>query len=255
MHSVSFNDMCRFRNHDDGCWCFPSSSIDRRALRTALDDRLNIDQAMALLQGTAGLYQDLRTELRNRFETFEKYALAEILKVPPGIIPTAAASTIGREDANLSEEELRRREQEVDRRLEDLREEIASVKRRTRDMKAATTELDRLLRVNQKQMTCLKAVPTVLSSRTELNEEVKIISDKGEELEATFSKLHAVKGSCKDEMGGKDLEPHTADGAITMTVEEDMADAAIEKEILRRQAASKTAPAEDLRRLRENLGL
>lgn len=230
-----------------------------RALRTALDDRLNIDQTMALLQGTAGLYQDLRTELRNRMETFEKYALAEILRVPPGLLQSAAASTIGRGDASINEEDLKRREEAVDDRIESLRKEIAATKRRTRDMNVTVMELDRLLQENQSQLASLQAVPNVLASTTDTNKEIQTIVHKGLEIEKKYSELDAIRKAQVDTGSEAIDDTFPADrmamAITTVNVEEDMPDSAVEKEILRRQAASKIAPAEDLRKLRQNLGL
>jgi len=61
-----------------------------RALRAGLQHQLTPEQFTVLLTGTAGLYQDLRAELKNRMQTFEQYALAEILKIPPGLLANPA---------------------------------------------------------------------------------------------------------------------------------------------------------------------
>jgi hypothetical protein len=215
-----------------------------------LDDRLSPEQAMALLRGTAGLYQSLRMELRNRMQTFEQYALAEILKVPPGLLPTEAPTSCNGCEEALTEEELSQRETETEAKLKSLRQDIAAAKRRTRDMNAAVAELDSLISSTQSQLADLQAVPTALAGQDGLEDEIQAIADKGVAVEAACMKLDALQGT-----------EHASDGhaivggVITTGVDEGMSDAAVEREILRQQAAAKAAPTEELRKVREGLGI
>lgn len=213
----------------------------RSALRTELQHRLTPEQLTCLLQGTAGLYQDLRTELKNRFETFEQYALAEILRIPPGLLATPVVADDPNAEVVTEEEEAA-----VDAELLALQKQIAAGKRRGRDTQAAIAEIDRLVDSLKAKLESLQAVPAVLGSKENLIEDIRAVTSKGVAVEAGCMKLDTLRVCPKG-------RPSVEAGAGAQ--EEPLSDDAVEKEILRRQANVRSAPVEDLAAISEAMGL
>jgi len=159
------------------------------ALRRELASELSPEQLTVLLQGTAGLYQDLRVEIRKRLRTFEEYALAEILKLPPGLLADPEGPE-GRIEPINDEEEA-----SVDEELKLLQREVADVKQKGRDMQASMKMLDKLMEDLKKHVAELESVPNVLGSTETLVQDVKYVTEKSVAVEEGCMKLGALHGA------------------------------------------------------------
>lgn len=164
------------------------------ALRQDLSEELTPEQLTVLLQGTAGLYQDLRMEIKKRMKVFEEYALAEIFKVPPGLLTSSAGAAS--EDAQVDEEEEKR----VDEELKALQVDIANVKQKSRDIRSTIAFLDALMEDVKKKMAELESVPNVVGSTTRLEEDVAYIVQKGSDVEQKLERLHSLVGVSGDDV-------------------------------------------------------
>lgn len=262
------------------CWDVRWGIYLCSALRGALEEQLTPEQLTAVLQGTAGLYQDLRAELRNRMQVFEEYALAEILKVPPGLLVDGIGDASTCDGDEVKEEE----EEAVEEALRSLRQQVAGSKRRIRDMQAAIAELDRLIAETASRLATLETVPAVLAGQDTIMDDVKKLAEKGTAIEAGCVKLSSThpisradgKGPVAVNVAGEPEEPLTGMiaccnciscyiiGVFERQSQErrvivpfifSFSDGAVEREILKHQPAMKNAPVEDLRKMREALGL
>ena len=159
------------------------------ALRRDLASELSPEQLTVLLQGTAGLYQDLRVEIRKRLRTFEEYALAEILKLPPGLLADPEGPG-GRVDPVDDAEEA-----SVDEELKLIQREVADMKLKGRDMQASMKMLDKLMEDLKKHVAELESVPNVLGSTETLVQDVKYVTEKSIAVEEGCMKLGALHGA------------------------------------------------------------
>lgn len=165
------------------------------ALRQDLAQELTPEQLTVLLQGTAGLYQDLRMEIKKRMKVFEEYALAEIFKVPPGLL--ASSGGAGSEDvAQVDEEE----EKQVDEELKALQVDIANDKQKSRDIRSTIGFLDALMEDVKKKMAELESVPDVVGSTARLEEDVAYVVQKGSDVEQKLERLHSLVGVSGDDV-------------------------------------------------------
>lgn len=125
--------------------------------------------------------------------------------------------------------------------LAELRKAITAAKTNIRTMHQEMSQLDQLMTTCSSHLEQLKAVPEVLASKENLMEDIKVIAEKGKQLEAGYLKLEQLRKE----------RAHHSNGT---TPAEDMTDEGAEKEILRRQAAMKSAPLQDMQRLQERIG-
>jgi hypothetical protein len=235
------------------------------ALRASLKDSLTPEQLTVLLQGTAGLYQDLRAEVKNRVQVFEEYALAEILRLPPGLLADLVDSGADRHDDDqleISEEE----ERKLDDTLTTLRQEIAARKRRTREINAAITALDARMKTTEARLAALRTVPSAVAGQGQgLLSDFKVIAERGAAVQVRCDALEATipMNEGGDEQGDEpvlnDLDlMEREDDAKAFADDEDAEELQAEKEISRRYSAltGKELPsASNLRRMREALGM
>lgn len=219
-----------------------------------------------LLQGTAGLYQDLRAEVKNRVQVFEEYALAEILRLPAGLLAEPVDSLSEQKDGGQQEISVEE-EQELDNKLASLRQEIAARKRRTREINTAITALDARIKTTEARLSALRAVPSaVVAQGHGLLSDFKVIGERG-----TAVRVHCdtLEGTIRESDGNGAVQSKemSSNDLYLVEREEDMrafadneggGDVQVEKEISRRYSAlaSKDAPsASELRQMREVLGL
>jgi archaellum component FlaC len=165
------------------------------ALRQDLAEELTPEQLTVLLQGTAGLYQDLRMEIKKRMKVFEEYALAEIFKVPPGLL-ASSAGTASEDAVQVDEEEEKR----VDEELKALQVDIANDKQKSRDIRSTIAFLDALMEDVKKKMAELESVPNVVGSTTRLEEDVAYIVQKGSDVEQKLERLDSLVGVSGDDV-------------------------------------------------------
>lgn len=160
-------------------------------LRRALAKELTPEQLTGLLQGTAGLYQDLRMEIKKRMKVFEEYALAEILQIPPGLLtnPVDIIDPHG-DSSSMNDEE----EAKLDEELKRLQIEISEGKQRGRDIKATTQYLEMLLKDVRQKLVEFETVPNVLGSTQTLEKDVEYISSKGAAIEEGCKTLDSLQG-------------------------------------------------------------
>lgn len=247
----------------------PSLFVCRSNLEASLQEDLTPEQFAVLFQGTAGMYQDLKSEIRRQMQSFEEYALEEILKVPVGLMadfPENEASTKtggdgsgsgGLDDPEMTLEE----EQALEEQLKTLRQQITAAKRRTRDMQSTCLELDQLMISTQHKVNKLESVPAALAGKEKFTEDVKAITDKGAAVEAGCVALDTIyrggegagAGAAVAAAAAMVTDDVTTADALTAKLPENMTDAEVEREILKRQAAVKSAPAEDLRAINDQL--
>lgn len=142
---------------------------------------------VAALQGTANLYQSLRTELNSRLQTFEQYALAESLKVPAGLMAPAAT------DADAGGEVDDAAEAAAEAALVDLRRKIAVAKEQGREMQAEEAELRCMIDDLGGKLQQLEAVPAALAGRDNLMDDIRAIAEGGVALEAGCAKLDTLR--------------------------------------------------------------
>ena len=236
----------------------------RSNLEASLQEDLTPEQFAVLFQGTAGLYQDLKMEIRRQMQSFEEYALEEILKVPAGLMadmPGTESATGGAGGSDgIDEPEMTLEEEHaLEEQLKTLRQHIAAAKRRTREMQSTCAELDRLMVSTQNKVSKLESVPAALAGKENFTEDVKAITDKGAAVEAgcvALDSMYRGEGSGSGAAAVAATAMITDDGAadaLNAVPPENMTDAEVEREILKRQAAVKSAPAEDLRAIREHL--
>ncbi|KAI8110572.1 hypothetical protein M9435_002246 [Picochlorum sp. BPE23] len=211
------------------------------ALRQDLAEELTPEQLTVLLQGTAGLYQDLRMEIKKRMKVFEEYALAEIFKVPPGLL-ASSAGTASEDAVQVDEEEEKR----VDEELKALQVEIANDKQKSRDIRSTIAFLDALMEDVKKKMAELESVPNVVGSTTRLEEDVAYIVQKGSDVEQKLERLHSLVGVSGDDVVDSKMVDVLAQGGEAH--EKD-----VEKEIASHYSSVKQASADSLRAFRESL--
>lgn len=209
------------------------------ALRRELASELSPEQLTVLLQGTAGLYQDLRVEIRKRLRTFEEYALAEILKLPPGLLADPEGLE-GRID-HIDEAE----EASVDEELKLLQREVADMKQKGRDMQASMTMLDKLMEDLTKHVAELESVPNVLGSTETLVQDVRYVTEKSVAVEEGCMKLDALHGAVDSVHADEEMLAAIAKGKGK--------DQDLEKHVLAHHSSLKQAAADDLRAFRESL--
>ncbi len=198
-------------------------------------------------------------------QSFEEYALEEILKVPAGLMadfPGAEATGAGDgSGSGVDEPEMTlEEEQALEEQLKTLRQAIAAAKRRTREIQSTCAELDRLMVSTQNKVTKLESVPGALAGKENFTEDVKAITDKGAAVEAGCVALDTMyrgegSGAVAAAVAAAAMvtDDAAAADALTAVPPENMTDAEVEREILKRQAAVKSAPAEDLRAINEHL--
>lgn len=198
-------------------------------------------------------------------QSFEEYALEEILKVPAGLMAdfpgteiTTGAGGDSSGSGGMDEPEMTLEEEvALEEQLKTLRQQIAAAKRRTREMQSTCSELDRLMISTQNKVNKLEIVPAALAGKENFTEDVKAIADKGAAVEAgcvaldTFYKVGEANGS--GAAAAMVTDDAAATDALNTVLPENMTDAEVEREILKRQAAVKSAPAEDLRAINGHL--
>lgn len=169
------------------------------ALRRALAEELTPEQLTALLQGTAGLYQDLRMDIKKRMKVFEEYALAEILQIPPGLLANPV-DNVDPTSSSMNDEE----ENKLDEELKTLQLEISEGKQRGRDIKATTQYLEMLLKDVRQKLIELENVPNVVGSTETLEKDVQYISNKGAALEEGVRAIESLQGTTVEDAGDVD---------------------------------------------------
>ncbi len=197
-------------------------------------------------------------------QSFEEYALEEILKVPAGLMADFPGTEAGGDGSSgVDEPEITLEEEHaLEEQLKTLRQEIAAAKRRTREMQSTCSELDRLMISTQNKVSKLESVPAALAGKENFTEDVKAITDKGAAVEAgcvALDTMYRGEGSGSGAVAAAVAaaamvtDDAAAADALTAVAPENMTDAEVEREILKRQGAVKSAPAEDLRAINEHL--
>ena len=247
------------------------------ALRTALQEDLTPEQLTVLFQGTAGLYQDLRMEVKRQMQAFEEYALEEILTVPVGIMADLPPSTTGTGtgtgtlgDTDPLPNATPEQEEAVEEELKSLRKEIAARKRHLRDVLYVTTHLERSVAETQARLQALEIVPQALAGRENLAHDAKAMTDTCAAVEAGCVALERQQQQQQQQQqrgggyndgddddddvhGGIENQRHQPSSLIVPV--DTLTDAQVEVELLRQQAAVRQAPADDVRAVRQGLGL
>jgi hypothetical protein len=198
-------------------------------------------QLTALLHGTAGIYQDLRMEIKKRMRVFEEYALAEILRLPPGLLADPSslsppdADTL--DNANITDEE----EQRIDEEMKALQLEIAESKQRGRDVRATMQYLEALIKDVKDKMAALETVPNVLGSTKALEKDVEFVVGKGADVARGMGRLEALQ---KEQGDGGTVEEKDVDREMLAVMGQGAG-------VGKGQGA--TADVQDLRAFRESL--
>jgi hypothetical protein len=76
-------------------YCGDGFDAFERAVREDLGETLTPEHFTSVLRGSAALYAGLRSQLDAQLEKFEQYALAEILKVPAGLLANTVGAGVG----------------------------------------------------------------------------------------------------------------------------------------------------------------
>lgn len=218
------------------------SCVACSALRRGLAQQLTPEQLTVLLQGTAGLYQDLRADIKKRMKTFEEYSLSEILKLPPGLLANPAdVQGVAGEVPHVDDEE----EATVNKELFELQQDIVEMKQRARDTKTAIKTLDALIDDVKKHAGELESVPHVVGSTHVLMDDVQFVTEKGLAVERTCQKIEETLDKKDAEM--KDETMLEAVSQVPKNEKE------LDKELYAHHSSVKEASAEDLRACRESL--
>ena len=145
-------------------------------------------------------------EIKKRMRVFEEYALAEILRLPPGLLAdpsslsTPDADTLG--NVNVTDEE----EQKIDEEMKALQLDIAERKQRGRDVRATMQYLEILVKDVKDKMAALETVPNVLGSTKALEKDVEYVVGKGGEVARSMGKLDALAKDQGRAMGAEDKD-------------------------------------------------
>ncbi|PSC67215.1 hypothetical protein C2E20_9098 [Micractinium conductrix] len=192
---------------------------------------LTPEQAAAALHGTSQLYLAIKEEVDTQLQKFEAYALETCLHVPAGLLVEQPSSTGANEAVD---------EAAVDAELAALRRQIAAAKHQGRKMAGEVQQYDAALATYRSSLGCLAGVPGALQGKeNSLADDSRALAAAGLALQESCAELEGLRALRNS--GG-------ASGAGAPRDE-----LAAEKEILRRQAAVRSAPADHLRRLQERL--
>ena len=206
-------------------------------------------QLTALLQATAGVYQDLRMEIKKRMRVFEEYALAEILRLPPGLLadPSSGLSSAELEAELAATEE---EEESIDKEMKALQLEVSERKQRGRDIKATMKYLDVLVKDVKEKMKALETVPNVLGSTKALEKDVEFVVEKGGQVVRGMGRLEALE---KAEGGGKKGEG--VDGEMVELMKDQGDRVGVDADVGKRVGGvmKQAEAAEGLRAFRESL--
>ena len=228
-----------------------------QALRQSLSKEVSPEQLTALLQGTAGLYQDLRMEIKKRMRVFEEYALAEILRLPPGLLahPVVEGGGDVLENQDVTDEE----ERAIDEEMKALQLEISERKQRGRDVRATMQYLEMLVKDVKEKMSELETVPNVLGSTQTLERDVEYVTRTGEKVEEGIGRLEALQALQAGEAGaagasgGVDEVDETMVKVMTARGAEGVDAEGVDADVQAHVSAAKQADAADLRAFRESL--
>ena len=208
----------------------------------------------------------MRAEVKNRVQVFEEYSLAEILRLPPGLLADLVDSGVDIHDdgqLDISEEE----ERKLDDTLTTLRQEIAARKRRTREINAAITALDARMKTTEARLAALRAVPSAVAGQGQgLLADFKVIAERGTAVQVHCDTLEATipmneggdKQGNEPALNDLDLMEREDDAKAFVEDNEDAEELQAEKEISRRYlalAGNQMPSASHLRQMREALGM
>ena len=154
-------------------------------------------------------------EIKKRMRVFEEYALAEILRLPPGLLadPSSLSSPDADmlDNANITDEE----EQKIDEEMKALQLEIAGSKQRGRDVRATMQYLEILVKDVKEKMAALETVPNVLGSTKALEKDVDFVVSKGTDVARGMGRLEALE---REQGGGGPVEEKDADREMLAVV-------------------------------------
>ncbi|KAL4426023.1 hypothetical protein ABPG75_010039 [Micractinium tetrahymenae] len=202
---------------------------------------LTPEQQSAVLHGTSQLYLALRGEVDAQLQKFETYALETCLHVPAGLLVEAASSAAADGDAAAVDEA---EEAAVDEQLAQLRQQIAATKQKGRKLAAEVARYDAALERYSASMAGLAGVvPSALGAGKE--------NAVAEDSQALAAGAMALEGGCRQLEGLRTQQRSSGLGSGSAAASKDELTA--EREILRRQAGVRAAPADSLRRLQERL--
>jgi hypothetical protein len=194
------------------------------------------------------MYQDLRMEIKKRMRVFEEYALAEILRLPPGLLADPASLTnadLELLNTNVTEEE----EKEIDEEMKALQLEISGSKQRGRDIRATMQYLEMLVKDVKENMATLETVPNVLGSTKALEKDVEFVVGKGGEVARGMGRLDALE---KEQGCGGGQEGRETDTEMVQMLQGGK-EGHVDADVSGHLAAVKQADAADLRAFRESL--
>lgn len=195
---------------------------------------LTPEQQAAYHHGSGQLYLALRGEVDAQLQKFEAYALETCLHVPAGLLAAPSAAV----DAEAAVDEAE--EAAVDGQLQQLRQQIAAAKHQGRKLKADISHYDAELARYSGGMAGLQTVPAALAGKeNSMAEDSRVLAAAGMQLEDSFRQLEGLRQQKGAAERGGNGQPKD--------------ELAAEREVLRCQAAVRSAPADDLRRLQERL--
>lgn len=237
MHASAF---CDDLHNAVDFYCADGFDILDSTLREQRGAVLTPEQQSAVLHGTSQLYLALRGEVDAQLQKFEAYALETCLHVPAGLlVATSAAAADGDAAATVDEAE----EAAVDQQLAQLRRQIVAAKQTGRKLAAEVGRYDNAL---ERYSASLAGLAGVVPSALGAGKENAVAEDS----RALAAGAMALEGSCRQLEG---LRVQQGSGGLGSTMAAPKDELAAEREILRRQAGVRAAPADSLRRLQERL--
>ncbi|KAL4425160.1 hypothetical protein ABPG77_008265 [Micractinium sp. CCAP 211/92] len=209
-------------------------------LREQRGSVLTPEQQSAALHGTSQLYLALRGEVDAQLQKFETYALETCLHVPAGLLSAAAGHSNAAAPVDEAEEAA------VDEQLAQLRRQIVAVKQTGRKLAAEVSRYDAAL---ERYGASLAGLAGVVPSALGAGKENAVMEDS----RALAAGAMALEGSCRQLEGLRARPGSSRLGSTTAGAPRD--ELAAEREILRRQAGVRAAPADSLRRVQERLAV
>lgn len=189
-------------------------------------------------------------EIKRRMKIFEEYALAEILRLPPGLLAdpssltTPDADTLG--NVNVTDEE----EQKIDEEMKALQLEIAESKQQGRDVRATMQYLEVLVKDVKEKMAALETVPNVLGSTKALEKDVEYVVGKGGEVARGMGKLEALE---KGQRGGRRIDDADVDREMLAVMGGGVESGLTAGDRAAMKGRGAVADVQDLRAFRESL--
>jgi hypothetical protein len=224
-------------------------------LRTELNNRLQPVELATILRAIAMLYTDLKLEVDSQMTRFEQHALATCLHIPAGLVaqpdplnnnPLSSSAT------NIPTEIDEAEEASVDDKLKQLRTAIASAKLKNRHTTAEIIKLDAQLTALH-QTTALADVISNIPGKENLAADATAVAKEGVALQSSITQLDKLKAEkAALDSFNRTLEGGKKSGNKDHDDEGDgIIDGSRERDVLRKVAIARSAPADDLARLRE----